>query len=353
MDARDCLHAVEELSDEAMVAARSRLNPAAGAMLSALWVAGTGQLAVIVHHLAVDAVSWRILLEDLNIAWAQHNSGQPVALPAARDIVPALGVAAQRTRAAARTSSGHADAWKRVAETPDAALPAVQPAVDTFATAGHLSVQLDAETTGMLLGEVPAAFHAGIHDILLIAFALAVAEFVGDRRARRSPSTSRATAATKSSAATSTCPAPSAGSPPNTRWPLDWVGVSWAQVTAGDAALGRAIKDAKEQLRALPDALDLRAAALPEHRCRALPHPIRRSDSTTLGAKAVRTELSEELWRIGEGWSATGAAIGDTHAADAHRWNSTPPPSTPTPARVCTPTGPGRPRRSTTRRSTG
>ena len=31
----------------------------------------------------------------------------------------------------------------------------------------------------MLLGEVPAAFHAGIHDILLIAFGLAVAEFLG------------------------------------------------------------------------------------------------------------------------------------------------------------------------------
>ncbi len=71
------------LSDEALAAARSRLNPAAGAMLSALWVASTGQLALIIHHLAVDAVSWRILLEDLNIAWAQHHSGQPIALPAA------------------------------------------------------------------------------------------------------------------------------------------------------------------------------------------------------------------------------------------------------------------------------
>ena len=38
---------------------------------------------------------------------------------------------------------------------------------------GSLSVELDAETTRMLLGEVPTAFHAGIHDILLIAFALA------------------------------------------------------------------------------------------------------------------------------------------------------------------------------------
>ena len=39
---RRCLHTVDVLSDEALVAARSRLDPAAGAMLSALWVASTG-----------------------------------------------------------------------------------------------------------------------------------------------------------------------------------------------------------------------------------------------------------------------------------------------------------------------
>ena len=80
--ARDCLHTVEVLSDQAVVAARSRLNPAAGVMLAAVWAGSTGQLVLIVHHLAVDGVSWRILLEDLNIGWAQHHSGQPVVLPA-------------------------------------------------------------------------------------------------------------------------------------------------------------------------------------------------------------------------------------------------------------------------------
>ena len=79
----DACRSVDVLSDEALVEARSRLNPAAGVMLSALWVASTGQLVLIIHHLAVDGVSWRILLEDLNIAWAQHHGGQPVALPAA------------------------------------------------------------------------------------------------------------------------------------------------------------------------------------------------------------------------------------------------------------------------------
>src|SRR5262249_12726155 len=81
VDARDCLRSVGEVSDDAVVEARARLNPGSGVMVSALWATSTRQLAVIVHHLAVDGVSWRILLEDLNIAWAQHRLGQPVALP--------------------------------------------------------------------------------------------------------------------------------------------------------------------------------------------------------------------------------------------------------------------------------
>ena len=108
VDARGCLHAVEVLSDEALVGARSRLNPAAGVMLSALWVASAGQLVLIVHHLAVDGVSWRIVLEDLNIAWAQHHSGQPVELPAGGDVVCPVGVAAGR--ACARRGGGGAGA---------------------------------------------------------------------------------------------------------------------------------------------------------------------------------------------------------------------------------------------------
>ena len=49
---------------------------------------------MIIHHLAVDGVSWRVLLEDLNIAWAQHHSGQQVVLPAGGTSFAAVGVAA-------------------------------------------------------------------------------------------------------------------------------------------------------------------------------------------------------------------------------------------------------------------
>ena len=135
---------------QALMDARSRLNPAAGVMLSALWVASAGQLVVIIHHLAIDGVSWRILLEDLNIAWAQHHNGQPVALPAGGTSF-ARWASLLAEHAHRREVVEQADTWRQVAATA-AALPAVQPAVDTYASAGQLSVSLDEETTRLLLG---------------------------------------------------------------------------------------------------------------------------------------------------------------------------------------------------------
>ena len=136
VDARECLLTVEVLSDAAMLAAGSRLNPAAGVMLSAIWVASTARLVSIVHHLAVDGVSWRILLEDLNIAWAQHHHGQQVVLPA-----PGTSFARWSELLAEHASRPEvvqqAPAWRQVAATP-AALPAVRPEVDTYANVGQL-----------------------------------------------------------------------------------------------------------------------------------------------------------------------------------------------------------------------
>ena len=306
VDVRGCLQAVEALSDEAVVQARSRLNPAAGAMLSAVWAADTGQLVLTIHHLAVDGVSWRILLEDLNIAWAQHHSGQPIALPAGgTSFARWASLLAEYAHTAEVVA--HADAWREVAAVP-AALPAVQPAVDTFATAGHLSVSLDVETTRMLLGEVPAAFHAGVQDILLIAFGLAWAEFLGigaapigidvEGHGRQGEVVADADLTRTVGWFTTVYPAS-----------LSVGGLSWAQVIAGEAALGAVIKDAKEQLRALPDGLTYGLL-------RYLNTDVELAGSDPvigfnylgrLGAAAA--ELSDDFWRITpEGLSLTGAA---------------------------------------------
>ena len=213
VEARGCVQTVEVLSEAALVGARSRLDPAAGVMLSAVWVATTGQLVLIIHHLAVDGVSWRILLEDLNIAWAQHHSMQPVALPAG---ATSFGRWASLLAGYARRPDvvDLAGVWRQVAAAP-AVLPAVQPG-DTYASAGRLAVELDVETTRLLLGEVPAAFHAGIHEILVIGFGLAVAQFVGTEG--RSVSMWRVTGAPRTWRLILTCRARWAGSPRSIRW---------------------------------------------------------------------------------------------------------------------------------------
>ncbi|EUA31128.1 condensation domain protein [Mycobacterium xenopi 3993] len=101
-------------------------------------------------------VSWRILLDDLNTAWAQRCAGQAVVLPVS-------GTSFARWSVLLAEYAHHpdvvaqAEVWRQVAAA-SPVLPAVRPEVDTFATAGRLSQELDVETTRMLLGEVPARF---------------------------------------------------------------------------------------------------------------------------------------------------------------------------------------------------
>ena len=259
VDAREHLLTVDLLTEDALAAARSRLNPAAGVMLSALWSSATGQLALVAHHMAVDGVSWRIVLEDLNIAWTQHRGEQPV-------LLPPTGSSFKRWADLLAEYAHHpdvvgrAEAWRQVASIPPA-LPAPRPAEDTFATAGYLSEFLDAETTHMLLGDVPAAFHAGVQEILLIAFALAWAQYLG---------TGGAPIAIDVEGHGRQEDLAELGAPEDpevdlsrtvgwftAKYPVSLAvgGLRWTQVVAGDAALGAVIKDAKEQLRSLPDGL--------------------------------------------------------------------------------------------------
>jgi len=299
-----CLHAVETLSDAAVLEARSRLNPAAGGMLSALWVTTTSQLILIIHHLAVDGVSWRILLEDLNIAWVQHRSGQPVVLSA-----PGTSFGAWSSRLADYANDPHvvesAQVWQQVAATP-AVLPTVEPGVDTYATAELLSAEMDVDTSRMLLGEVPAAFNAGVQDILLIAFGLAVSEFLGTGAAAvaidveghgRQEELSDDVDLSRTVGWFTT------------KYPVSLAvgGISWAQVAAGDPALGAVVKEAKEQLRAMPDGLTygLLRYLNPEVDLGGADPLIGFNYLGRLGAAAG--ELSEDFWRIShDGGQAAG-----------------------------------------------
>lgn len=297
VDARECLRVAASLSDAELVAARSRLNPAAGAELSAVWVPETRQLALMIHHLAVDGVSWRILLEDLNIAWVQHHSGQPVELPAGGTSFARWATLLDEHARSAQVVAT-ADAWREVTAIPSA-LPAVLPELDTYATAKTLSVSLDAETTRELLSEVPAAFHAGVQDILLIAFGLAWNEFLDsgvesigigvEGHGRHEELADDVDLSRTVGWFTTKYPVA-----------LSVGGLAWQDIVGGSAALGPIVKGAKEQLRALPDPLTYGLLRyLNSDVDLTGPEPaIGFNYLGRLGAGAG--DLTEELWRINE-----------------------------------------------------
>jgi len=153
----------------------------------------------------------------------------------------------------------------------------------------------------MLLGEVPAAFHAGIHEILLIAFALASAEFLGTGGAPVVIDVEGHGRQEELAAPDEHVDLSRTVGWFTTKYPvaLHIGGLSWAQVLAGDAGLGAVIKDAKEQLRALPDGLTYGAL-------RYLNNDVDLEGSDPpigfnyLGRGAGAAEVSGDVWRICE-----------------------------------------------------
>ncbi|GAA3003681.1 hypothetical protein GCM10017559_26430 [Streptosporangium longisporum] len=162
------------------------LAPRDGAMLRLTWFdAGEGRqgrLLVTVHHLAVDAVSWHILLPDLYAAWQSVTEGAEPRL----DPVPlSLRDWSRGLRAAATTPAvlDELPYWRRVLAPGDTALTgtAPSPARDLYETAGELSLTLPGQLTAPLLTTVPAALGTRTDEVLLAGLALAVAAW---RRAR-------------------------------------------------------------------------------------------------------------------------------------------------------------------------
>ncbi|MEU9347336.1 non-ribosomal peptide synthase/polyketide synthase [Streptomyces sp. NPDC048278] len=161
------------------------LDPEAGAMVRAVWFdAGPdrpGRLLLLVHHLVVDGVSWRVLLPDLATAWAAVRGGRTPE-PAPVELSFARWARLLGTRAGEPAAEDELPWWTS-ALAAGADLPLARPldpARDTVATTRYLSLSLPAGVTGPLLSRVPAAFGASVNDVLLTAFALAV----GDWRAR-------------------------------------------------------------------------------------------------------------------------------------------------------------------------
>ncbi|NKZ06031.1 non-ribosomal peptide synthetase [Actinomadura latina] len=224
---------------EQAAAARDRLDPAAGTVAQLVWFdAGQeqGRLLVVLHHLVVDGVSWRILLPDLVTAWAGGGL-DPVPTSFRRW--------AQKLTASERDEDELED-WLDIVDGPPQNLAGrpLDPRADVAARARSVTLDLPADVTEPLLTEVPAAFHGRVNDVLLTGLALAVAQWRRHRGGRGTGVLIDLEGHGREDVVPGADVSRTAG------W---FTSIHPVRLDAGNATGGAALKTVKEQLRAIPD----------------------------------------------------------------------------------------------------
>lgn len=131
-------------------------------------------LLFVIHHLVVDGVSWRILLEDFATTYQALEAQLPVALPPKT----------MAFRAWANALHAYADSGQLLQELPhwqsvvNAEIPSLprdgQAVRHSLAVSAVQSFSLSEEQTASLIGEAGKAYATGINDVLLTALALMI-----------------------------------------------------------------------------------------------------------------------------------------------------------------------------------
>jgi amino acid adenylation domain-containing protein/non-ribosomal peptide synthase protein (TIGR01720 family) len=141
-----------------------------------------GLLLIVIHHLVIDGISWRVLLEDLQTAYEQLRHGEPVKLMRkttsfkcwAEQLVEHV-----RSRAPEQELSY----WLAESRSKIKGLPVdYSRKENTTASTESVSISLSEEETRALLQDVPKAYHTQINEVLLTALAQTLAEYSGQHR---------------------------------------------------------------------------------------------------------------------------------------------------------------------------
>jgi non-ribosomal peptide synthase protein (TIGR01720 family) len=174
----------QQAMDTVIVELEASLNLAEGPLLRvALFNFGADQpqrLLIIIHHLVVDGISWRILLEDLQRAYQQLSQGQPVQLPPKTTSFKQW---SQFLQDYARSTALQQERlyWLDLARHSIPALPIDFANGDnTVASAQTVSSVLGADDTQALLQQVPAVYRTQINDVLLTALAQSFGQWTGE-----------------------------------------------------------------------------------------------------------------------------------------------------------------------------
>jgi non-ribosomal peptide synthase protein (TIGR01720 family) len=164
-------------------AAQAGLELSAGPLVRlVLFDLGTEEpqrLLWVIHHLVVDAVSWRILLEDLAQIYAALQAGRPPVLAPKTSAFQSWGEHL-RGYAASAAVQEQVRYWREQLSGPAGGIPVDHPGGrNTVGVTRAITFTLSAAQTQALLQEVPLAYRTQINDALLTALAQSLARWAG------------------------------------------------------------------------------------------------------------------------------------------------------------------------------
>ena len=172
--------AIEEAAARAQRGCDIVRGPLVRGVLFDLGTGRLGRLLIVVHHLVVDGVSWRILLEDFQTAYEHLLEGaRPVLPPKTTSFGRWAGCLADQARS--RALGAEAVHWLAVAQSSGPPLPADGDGENLESSASSIEASLDRAETLALLQEVPAAYRTEINDVLLTALLQAFERWTGRR----------------------------------------------------------------------------------------------------------------------------------------------------------------------------
>jgi amino acid adenylation domain-containing protein/non-ribosomal peptide synthase protein (TIGR01720 family) len=142
---------------------------------------GKDRLLIVIHHLVVDGVSWRVLLEDLFSGYEQLRRGVEAIRLAPKTTSFRTWSERLREYAVSEALATERQWWEGLAKGQPSSLPLDHPeGLNDVSSSETVQVSLSQEETRLLLQEVPQAYRTQINDVLLTALTQAFAEWTGE-----------------------------------------------------------------------------------------------------------------------------------------------------------------------------
>lgn len=175
----DKLAALEGAAAEGQASLDLQVGPLMRAVLFDLGESEPNRLLIVIHHLAVDGVSWRILLDDLQTIYEQMEGGLPPALPRKS---ASFRQWSEHLQAFARSPSLQAERnhWAGIQSKDVGLLPVDRMAgANDYASEAVAVAELTGEETERLLRHRVRGRQANVDEILLAAVSRALTSWSG------------------------------------------------------------------------------------------------------------------------------------------------------------------------------